>query len=76
MIELLLIQIVANFFIFLFQQTPSLTFIDARNCDLNDRVMPIFGRALRMGCFLQRLQLQSTNISGRSLVILGKYVPS
>lgn len=45
--------------------------MDARNCDLNERVIPIMGRALRMGCFLQRLHLQSTGLSGRALVILG-----
>ncbi|KAL4238283.1 hypothetical protein ACF0H5_002995 [Mactra antiquata] len=54
----------------LVRKTPCLTFIDARNCDLNERLIPIMGRALRMGCYLQRLHLQSTGLSGRALVIL------
>ncbi|XP_052766356.1 protein phosphatase 1 regulatory subunit 37-like [Mya arenaria] len=54
----------------LVRKTPCLTFVDARSCDLNERVIPIFGRALRMGCFLQRLHLQSANLAGRALVIL------
>ncbi|XP_045172941.2 protein phosphatase 1 regulatory subunit 37-like [Mercenaria mercenaria] len=54
----------------LVRRTPCLTFIDARNCDLNERVIPIMGRALRMGCFLQRLHLQNAGLAGRALVIL------
>ncbi|WAR19709.1 PPR37-like protein [Mya arenaria] len=50
------------------RHTPCLTFVDARSCDLNERVIPIFGRALRMGCFLQRLHLQSANLAGRALL--------
>ena len=53
-------------------QTPCLTFLDARNCDLNERVIPIIGRSLRMGCFLTTLHIENTLISGRAMVILGK----
>ncbi|XP_062595456.1 protein phosphatase 1 regulatory subunit 37-like [Saccostrea cucullata] len=52
------------------RKTPCLTFLDARNCDLNERVVPIMGRSLRMGCFLTTLHLENTSISGRSMVIL------
>lgn len=54
-------------------QTPCLTFLDARNCDLNERVIPIIGRSLRMGCFLTTIHLENTLISGRAMVILGKF---
>ena len=53
-------------------QTPCLTFLDARNCDLNERVIPIIGRSLRMGCFLTTLHIENTLIAGRAMVILGK----
>ena len=53
-------------------QTPSLTFIDAKNCDLNECVIPILGRSLRMGCYLTRLHLQSVGQAGRAFVILGR----
>lgn len=54
----------------LIRKTPCLTFIDAKNCDLNERVMPILGRSLRMGCYLTRLHLQSVGLAGRALIIL------
>lgn len=64
-----------NFVLFLelLLQTPCLTFLDARNCDLNERVIPIIGRSLRMGCFLTTIHLENTLISGRAMVILGKF---
>ncbi|XP_060070550.1 protein phosphatase 1 regulatory subunit 37-like [Ylistrum balloti] len=52
------------------RKTPCLYFLDARNCDLNDRLIPVMGRALRMGSFLTTLHLESTSLSGRPLVIL------
>lgn len=52
------------------RKTPCLTFLDARNCDLNERVIPIIGRSLRMGCFLTTIHLENTLISGRAMVIL------
>ncbi|OWF35723.1 Protein phosphatase 1 regulatory subunit 37 [Mizuhopecten yessoensis] len=52
------------------RKTPCLFFLDARNCDLNDRLIPVMGRALRMGSFLTTLHLESTSLSGRPLVIL------
>ncbi|XP_071160920.1 protein phosphatase 1 regulatory subunit 37-like [Mytilus edulis] len=52
------------------RKTPALTFLDARSCDINERSLPIMGRALRMGCFLKILHLENTYLSGRSLVIL------
>lgn len=52
------------------RKTPCLTFLDARNCDLNERVIPILGRSLRMGCFLTTIHLENTLISGRAMVIL------
>jgi len=58
--------------LFLFFQTPSLTFLDARSCDINERLLPFLGRALKMGCFLKILHLENTYLSGRALVILGK----
>ena len=58
--------------VLIFFQTPGLTFLDARSCDINERLIPILGRALRMGCFLQILHLENTYLSGRALVILGK----
>ncbi|XP_069119075.1 protein phosphatase 1 regulatory subunit 37-like [Argopecten irradians] len=54
----------------LIRKTPCLYFLDARNCDLNDRLIPVMGRALRMGSFLTTLHLESTSLSGRPLVIL------
>ncbi|KAL3874652.1 hypothetical protein ACJMK2_037634 [Sinanodonta woodiana] len=54
----------------LVRKTPSLTVLDAKNCDLNERVIPIIGRSLRMGCFLTKLHVQNSNIAGRALVIL------
>ncbi|KAL5008862.1 hypothetical protein ScPMuIL_014443 [Solemya velum] len=54
----------------LLRRAPSLTFLDARNCDLNERYVPIIGRALKLGCFLTTLHLENTYISGRPLVIL------
>ncbi|KAJ8309009.1 hypothetical protein KUTeg_013883 [Tegillarca granosa] len=56
----------------LIRKTPCLTHLDARNCEINERVMPIMGRSLRMGCFLTTLHLENTNLSGRPIIILGK----
>ncbi|KAK3093325.1 hypothetical protein FSP39_014146 [Pinctada imbricata] len=54
----------------LIRKTPGLTFLDMRNCDCNERVIPLLGRSLRMGCFLTTLHMENTNISGRALVVL------
>ncbi|CAL1527121.1 unnamed protein product [Lymnaea stagnalis] len=54
----------------LVRRTPSLTCLDLRNCDLNERIIPIFGRALKLGCHLTILHLESVSLSGRPLVIL------
>lgn len=52
------------------RKTPCLTFLDARSCDINERLLPFLGRALKMGCFLKILHLENTYLSGRALVIL------
>ncbi|CAG5131411.1 unnamed protein product, partial [Candidula unifasciata] len=54
----------------LVRRTPNLTYLDVRSCDLNDRNIPIFGRALKLGCHLTILHMESMNLSGRPLVIL------
>lgn len=52
------------------RKTPCLAFLDARSCEINERLLPILARSLRMGCFLKILHLENTYLSGRSLVIL------
>ena len=52
-------------------QTPCLTTLDLRNCDMNDRSIPIFGRALKLGSHLTVLHMENMYLSGRSLIILG-----
>ncbi|XP_055957015.1 protein phosphatase 1 regulatory subunit 37 isoform X2 [Patella vulgata] len=54
----------------LIRRTPSLTFLDMRNCDLNERSIPIMGRALKLGSHLTILHLENIYLSGRPLVIL------
>ena len=52
-------------------QTPTLTYLDMRGCELTDKTIPIFGRALKLGCHLTILHMEKMNLSGRSLMILG-----
>ncbi|KAH9509319.1 hypothetical protein Btru_046769 [Bulinus truncatus] len=54
----------------LVRRTPNLTYLDIRSCDLNERFMPIFGRALKLGCHLTILHMEGLVLSGRPLVIL------
>ncbi|KAI8744502.1 protein phosphatase 1 regulatory subunit 37 [Biomphalaria glabrata] len=54
----------------LVRRTPNLTYLDIRNCDLNERFVPIFGRALKLGCHLTILHMECLALSGRPLVIL------
>ncbi|XP_005095190.1 protein phosphatase 1 regulatory subunit 37 homolog isoform X2 [Aplysia californica] len=54
----------------LVRRTPTLTYLDMRGCDLNDRTIPIFGRALKLGCHLTILHMEKMNLSGRPLIIL------
>ncbi|BFZ07926.1 hypothetical protein BsWGS_10965 [Bradybaena similaris] len=54
----------------LVRRTPNLSYLDVRSCDLNDRNIPIFGRALKLGCHLTILHMENINLSGRPLVIL------
>ncbi|CAG5133934.1 unnamed protein product, partial [Candidula unifasciata] len=51
-------------------ETPELNYLDLRNCDLNERTIPIFGRALKLGCHLTILHMENMNLSGRPLIIL------
>ncbi|ESO85706.1 hypothetical protein LOTGIDRAFT_107752 [Lottia gigantea] len=51
-------------------ETPCLTALDMRNCDLNERSIPIMGRALKLGSHLTILHLENIYLSGRPLVIL------
>lgn len=52
------------------RRTPCLTHLDIRNCDMNDRSIPVFGRALKLGCHLTVLHMENMYLSGRSLIIL------
>ncbi|BFZ12344.1 hypothetical protein BsWGS_15383 [Bradybaena similaris] len=54
----------------LVRRTPELSYLDLRNCDLNERTIPIFGRALKLGCHLTILHLENMSLSGRPLIIL------
>ncbi|XP_041352316.1 protein phosphatase 1 regulatory subunit 37-like isoform X2 [Gigantopelta aegis] len=54
----------------LIRRTPHLTYLDMRNCDLNERSVPIVGRALKLGSTLTVLHLENTYLSGRSLMIM------
>ena len=55
-------------------QTPCIEQLDARNTGLTEQVMPMLGRALRLGSQLTVLHLESAIISGRPLMILGTCV--
>ncbi|CAE1236516.1 PPP1R37 [Acanthosepion pharaonis] len=52
------------------RKTPSLSYLDARGCELNDHIIPVLGRSLKMGSNLTVLHLEYTCLSGRPLVIL------
>ena len=52
-------------------QTPCIEQLDARNTGLTEQVMPMLGRALRLGSQLTVLHLESAILSGRPLMILG-----
>lgn len=54
-------------------QTKCLEELDARNTTLNEQYMPILSKALRLSTQLHVLKLENCNLSGRPLVILGKY---
>ncbi|KAK7493566.1 hypothetical protein BaRGS_00015277, partial [Batillaria attramentaria] len=54
----------------LIRRTPSLATLDMRNCDLNDRSIPVFGRALKLGSHLTVLHMENMYLSGRALIIL------
>ncbi|XP_076463586.1 uncharacterized protein LOC143295828 isoform X2 [Babylonia areolata] len=54
----------------LIRRTPCLTTLDLRNCDMNDRSIPIFGRALKLGSHLTVLHMENMYLSGRSLILL------
>ncbi|KAK7103839.1 hypothetical protein V1264_018657 [Littorina saxatilis] len=54
----------------LIRRTPCLTSLDLRNCDMNDRSIPIFGRALKLGSHITVLHMENMYLSGRSLIIL------
>ncbi|XP_064602191.1 protein phosphatase 1 regulatory subunit 37-like isoform X2 [Liolophura sinensis] len=54
----------------LIKKTPCLVHLDARNCELNERMMPIIGRSLKVGSTLTTLHLENTYMSGRPLLIL------
>lgn len=54
-------------------QTKCLEELDARNTTLNEQYMPILSKALRLSTQLHILKLENCNLSGRPLVILGKY---
>lgn len=53
-------------------QTPSLVHLEARGCLLVESNVGFLSRPIRMGCFLKVLHLENTNMSGKSLLILGK----
>ncbi|GFR95926.1 protein phosphatase 1 regulatory subunit 37 [Elysia marginata] len=54
----------------LVRRTPCLKYLDMRGCELNDRTIPLFGRALKLGCHLTILHMENMALSGRTLVIL------
>ncbi|KAK3702635.1 hypothetical protein RRG08_042624 [Elysia crispata] len=54
----------------LVRRTPSLKYLDMRGCELNDRTIPLFGRALKLGCHLTVLHMENMALAGRTLVIL------
>ncbi|XP_071081394.1 protein phosphatase 1 regulatory subunit 37-like isoform X1 [Haliotis cracherodii] len=54
----------------LIRRTPHLIHLDMRNCDLNERSIPIIGRALKLGSTLTVLHLENISLSGRALIIL------
>lgn len=54
----------------LVRRTPSLKYLDMRGCELNDRTIPLFGRALKLGCHLTILHMENMALAGRTLVIL------
>ena len=53
-------------------QTPCIEQLDARSTGLTEQVMPMLGRALRLGSQLTVLHLEAAILSGRPLMILGE----
>ncbi|GAB1603690.1 protein phosphatase 1 regulatory subunit 37-like isoform X1 [Argonauta hians] len=52
------------------RKTPSLHYLDARGCQLNDRIITIFGRSLKLGSNLTILHLENTSITENCLLVL------
>ena len=53
-------------------QTSCIKQLDARCCTVLDQVMPVLGRAIRMGAQVAVLHLENSVASGRPLMILGR----
>ena len=53
-------------------QTPCLEHLEARNCQITEQIMPMLGRALRLGSMLATLHLENCMLAGRPLMILGE----
>ncbi|XP_014780741.1 protein phosphatase 1 regulatory subunit 37 isoform X1 [Octopus bimaculoides] len=52
------------------RKTPSLHYLDARGCQLNDCIITIFGRSLKLGSNLTVLHLENTSITENCLLVL------
>lgn len=53
-------------------QTQCLEHLEASNMILNEQIMPILSRSLRITTHLQVLKLENCKLSGRPIIILGK----
>ena len=60
--------------ILLCYQTNCLEQLDAKCCTVIEQAMPFLGRALRLGSQLTVLHLENSVYSGRTLMILGKFI--
>jgi hypothetical protein len=54
-------------------QTACLDALEARGCSFNDPAMTMIGRSLRLGSVVKILHLENCFLSGRPLMLLGRY---
>ncbi len=52
-------------------QTSCLQYLDLRNTGLNEQILLIMGRAMRLGSHLVTIHLENAGLYGRRLAILG-----
>lgn len=62
-----------NVWISLFPQTACLQYLDLSNTGLNEQILLIMGRTIRVGSHLVTLHLENAGLFGRRLAILGGF---